>query len=81
MLAPRDERHRMAGVRQSTAEVAADAEPERPAKEELKAEVESLKVVDADNALLAVLRYKTEQDKFNYACVFQKQTLQEHHQR
>jgi tRNA pseudouridine55 synthase len=40
-----------------------------------------LKIVDTDNTLLAVLRYKTEQDKFNYACVFQKQTLQEHHQR
>ncbi len=31
-----------------------------------------LKIVDSDNALLAVLRYKKQQDKLNYACVFQK---------
>lgn len=31
-----------------------------------------LKVVDTDHTLLAVLKYKKQQDKFNYACVFQK---------
>lgn len=32
-----------------------------------------LKVVDADNVLLAVLQYKKNQDRFAYACVFQNQ--------
>ena len=34
-----------------------------------------LKVVDADNALLAVLRYNKNQDRLTYACVFQNSTL------
>ncbi|MGD8342006.1 MAG: tRNA pseudouridine(55) synthase TruB [Desulfobacterales bacterium] len=33
-----------------------------------------LKVVDADNALLAVLRCKKDQDRLTYACVFQNST-------
>lgn len=32
-----------------------------------------LKIVGADNVLLAVLKYKISQDKFDYACVFQNQ--------
>jgi tRNA pseudouridine55 synthase len=34
-----------------------------------------LKVVDANDALLAVLKYKTSQDKLAYACVLQNSTI------
>lgn len=40
-----------------------------------------LKVVDADNALLAVLRYKKNQDRLTYACVFQNSTISESYER
>jgi tRNA pseudouridine55 synthase len=43
--------------------------------ENLKEDDTHLKVVDADNALLAVLRYKKNQDRLMYACVFQNSTI------
>lgn len=43
--------------------------------ENLKEDDTHLKVVDADNALLAVLRYKKNQDRLTYACVFQNSTI------
>jgi tRNA pseudouridine55 synthase len=49
--------------------------------ENLKQDDTHLKVVDADNALLAVLRYKKNQDRLTYACVFQNSTKKEHYKR
>ncbi|MGD8992918.1 MAG: tRNA pseudouridine(55) synthase TruB, partial [Desulfobacterales bacterium] len=43
--------------------------------ENLKADDTHLKVVDADNVLLAVLRYNKNQDRLTYACVFPNSTI------
>ena len=43
--------------------------------ENLKADDTHLKVVDANNALLAVLRYKKNQYRLTYACVFHNSTI------
>jgi tRNA pseudouridine55 synthase len=45
--------------------------------EQLMEDGAHLKVVDANDALLAVLRYDKSRDKLAYACVFQNSTMQE----
>ena len=43
--------------------------------ENMKEDDTHLKVVDADNALLAVLRYQKKRERLTYACVFQNSTI------